>query len=292
MLDCGGRRLNGKLDMEGPRHKDWDQVERDIERSLFKLIEPAQLQPKRKELSVLLHNIFVNNPDFNYYQGYHDIASVLLILFGSPESAYGPLETLSRHHIRDFLTPNFDPVIHLLQQLYPILLKTDPEVHTHLQEAKIEPFFALGWVITWFGHVIDSVPVVSGIWDFLLVSHPSAIIYVAASVIIERRAQLLKIQPESSAIHTFLSKVPPELPFPAILKRAKQMMQKWPPGDTKSDKIGAITYPQTKIPNYPFPWMTEKPHYWNLLNHPWRVSCTVIVFVSIAGYYYFQHNKP
>jgi len=57
------------------KHKDWEQVERDVERSLLKLEKPEQLE-KRKQLSNLIHSILSLHTELNYYQGYHDIASV------------------------------------------------------------------------------------------------------------------------------------------------------------------------------------------------------------------------
>jgi len=70
------------------KHRDWEQVERDIERSLFKLTggNLELLQQKRKELANIINAILSTNPDLNYFQGYHDIASVLLMVCGEKQA--------------------------------------------------------------------------------------------------------------------------------------------------------------------------------------------------------------
>jgi len=66
------------------KHRDWDQVERDVERSLLKLDKSEQVE-KRKELSTIIHSILSLHTDLNYYQGFHDIASVLLLVCGEKQ---------------------------------------------------------------------------------------------------------------------------------------------------------------------------------------------------------------
>lgn len=86
-----------------------------------------------------------------YYQGLHDVASVLLMVLG--ERSAGPLlAELSCVHLRDCTQPNIDAVLELLGMLFPILSTIDPQLSQHLQDADLAPYFALSWFITWFSH--------------------------------------------------------------------------------------------------------------------------------------------
>jgi hypothetical protein len=87
----------------------------------------------------------------HYYQGLHDVASVLLLVAGEP-SAFDMLCRLSVGHLRDATRPSLDAVIELLGLLGPIVAAADEELARFLQQQGLPPFYALSWAITWFAH--------------------------------------------------------------------------------------------------------------------------------------------
>ena len=42
----------------------------------------------------------------------------------------------------------------------------------------------MSWIITWFAHNFEDIDTISRIWDYLISSKPSAIVYVSAAFII------------------------------------------------------------------------------------------------------------
>jgi hypothetical protein len=63
------------------RSKEWDQVQKDVERSLWRFTQDPDLrQAQRVELSRLINAVLVRNPSLHYFQGFHDVASVFLLV--------------------------------------------------------------------------------------------------------------------------------------------------------------------------------------------------------------------
>jgi Rab-GTPase-TBC domain len=145
-----------------------------------------------------------------YYQGYHDVACIILSTLGGCRpirvapgilsSSHNTLEgmavatglelpaavllQLSRSHFRDCMRANFAQLQTALRlTMLPLLAYFDPEVHAFLQQVEMEPFFALSWVITWFSHDIRDTELVKRLFDFFLVSHPLMPIYVAVAMV-------------------------------------------------------------------------------------------------------------
>ncbi len=84
------------------KHKDTDQVARDIDRSLWKFIPGKALYRnfKRRQLSDIVNTVLSKHSDLNYYQGFHDVASVFLLVAKSEESAFAMTERVSLSHLR------------------------------------------------------------------------------------------------------------------------------------------------------------------------------------------------
>jgi len=80
---------------------DSDQVRRDIDRSLWKFTygNAALRKKKREELSRIINGILHRHPQLHYYQGFHDICSVFVIICGERE-AFAIMEKLSLFYIR------------------------------------------------------------------------------------------------------------------------------------------------------------------------------------------------
>lgn len=64
-----------------------------------------RLLRKKKQQAVLavLDSFFAKNPELKYIQGFHDVASVFLILFGN-STGYYLMERAGRTYFYDFLT--------------------------------------------------------------------------------------------------------------------------------------------------------------------------------------------
>eukprot|EP01114_Cavostelium_apophysatum_P020804 TRINITY_DN7070_c0_g1_i2.p1 TRINITY_DN7070_c0_g1~~TRINITY_DN7070_c0_g1_i2.p1 ORF type:complete len:290 (-),score=45.74 TRINITY_DN7070_c0_g1_i2:105-974(-) len=195
-------------------HPDTDQVARDIDRSMWRFtMGKAYLRKlKREQLSRIINTILSRDPELHYYQGFHDIASVFLLVANETE-AYAMMERLSHNHIRYALNTSLDSTTKLLSLLFPLIAQCDQEVYNFLLNSNVEPFFALSWVLTWFSHGFDRLDIISRLFDFFLATHPLMPLYMGAAIILHFRDHLINnVECEYSAVHGFLSNIPQSQP--------------------------------------------------------------------------------
>lgn len=89
--------------------------------------------------------------------------------------------------------------------------------------------FALPWFLTWFGHSLNQYRDVVRLYDYFLANPPLMPLYVAASVVMERRQEVFEVGCDMASIHCLLSQIPDDLDFEEILKRASHLYNKYPP---------------------------------------------------------------
>lgn len=167
--------------------KDDIQVSVDIERSLWNY-EVTKMWPdkyrdaRRKVLSGIITGILCKNKGLHYYQGFHDWVSVILIVLENDNLAFAVADRMSTRFLSDYLKPDFEVVSKMMRILFVILKVADRQLHQFLHDAKMEPFFATSWLLTWFSHDLKSVDEIARIFDALLCSHPLFSFYVCAVV--------------------------------------------------------------------------------------------------------------
>jgi len=169
-----------------------------------------------------------------YYQGYHDVASVFLHALGGASTnpltspmagggakdhySSGDLELPSKvlcqvsfSHFTDALRSDFLRLQTGLKLiLFPLLRKIDPEVHDHLMDADMEPFFCLSWILTWFAHDVRDTALVKRLFDAFLVAHPALPVYSALAMITHphNRRLILETDCDFAALHQCLASLP------------------------------------------------------------------------------------
>lgn len=95
--------------------------------------------------------------------------------------------------------------------------------------------FALPWYLTWFGHSLNQYRDVVRLYDYFLASPPLMPLYVAASVVVQRRQEVFEVGCDMASIHCLLSQIPDDLDFEEILKRATVLYKKYPPEKLERD---------------------------------------------------------
>lgn len=68
----------------------------------------------------------------------------------------------------------------------------------------------LPWVITWFGHVIDSYETVVRLFDIFIGSHEFTPIYMSAAIVLYRAEDIFQTPCDMPLIHQMLSHVSDE----------------------------------------------------------------------------------
>jgi hypothetical protein len=167
-------------------HRYFDQIGKDIDRSMFHFDVTRRLSDRsraahQRALERLCHAVFCAHPDLHYIQGFHDVASVLLLVAGEP-TAFLAVERMSLTHIRDALRPALSVVMQMLSLIFPLIRAVDGELHAFIEQSGVMSFVMLSWVLTWFAHNLEGFDRVARVFDFLIASHPSASIYVSAAV--------------------------------------------------------------------------------------------------------------
>ncbi|KAF2450231.1 hypothetical protein P171DRAFT_502669 [Karstenula rhodostoma CBS 690.94] len=236
---------------ELPTHRDEGQVALDVNRAFVyypkngtyipgpwrcglaqTLYLPTQLDRLKEELSDIIVETIRRHPALNYFQGYHDIVQVLLLVLG-PQDAPAAVARLSLLRIRDFMLTTLDPAIAHLALLKPILETADPELYEHLPTN--QPSFALADTLTMFAHHIQEYKDIARVFDFFLARHTVMPIYFFAGVVLSRREEMLDIHKEDEDImHAMLGKLPQPFDVEFHIARAVELYERLPPEKLRS----------------------------------------------------------
>jgi len=138
-----------------------------------------QLEWRKQELSDVITGVLRRYPALCYFQGYHDIVQVILLVLGS-DQAPSTVTRLSLLRIRDFMLPSLDAAISHLYLLPAILDTVDPTVRRHLSQT--QPFFALAATLTLYAHDIQEYGDIARLFDFFLAREAVIPVYFFAVV--------------------------------------------------------------------------------------------------------------
>eukprot|EP00033_Pygsuia_biforma_P001717 GCRY01001923.1.p1 GENE.GCRY01001923.1~~GCRY01001923.1.p1 ORF type:complete len:356 (+),score=44.10 GCRY01001923.1:118-1185(+) len=285
-------------DFDNYDHHDENQVEKDVERSLWKFtpsLKHAARCAKRRSLARIIHGILADNPDLSYFQGFHDICTVFLLVCG--ERVGGAVaERVALNHIRGSMLPTFECLLSVLSLLYTLIAHVDSELAAFLENSQVQPYFALSWMLTWFAHDVCSLSEASRLFDLFLVTHPLMPLYVAASLVLAHRTEVYA-RPEDDAahLHSFLRALPEsELSLGPLIHRARQLFQDCSPAALTAKRLS----PGSPFLQFPYPWQHSNTDSNNSSHEneasrsvpfaaPLASPLTVVSGVAIAGLLYF-----
>jgi hypothetical protein len=179
------------------------------------------LKKKQRRLANLINLTLSNQGDeVKYYQGYHDVACIFLHALGNDGGDKDPLGVelparvlgqVTQFQLRDSCRSSFASFQQCLQwTLFPLLAKLDPQLHNHLKDCDMEPFFCLSWILTWFAHDVRDTNLVKRLFDAFLVSHPLLVLYVTIAMMTHpiNRKILLDTDCDFADLHHTLSMLP------------------------------------------------------------------------------------
>eukprot|EP01105_Mastigella_eilhardi_P015347 TRINITY_DN3502_c0_g1_i2.p1 TRINITY_DN3502_c0_g1~~TRINITY_DN3502_c0_g1_i2.p1 ORF type:complete len:244 (-),score=69.74 TRINITY_DN3502_c0_g1_i2:154-885(-) len=152
----------------------------------------------------MLNCIFATHPELHYVQGFHDIASVLLVVCGY-DVGLAVLDRLVTTHLRAWLSVTMDPIRNILDKLYPLLQRVDPTLVASFRKMELPSFFALSWLLTWFAHTFEDLAVLSRFFDVFIASDPVMPLYMCASFVLHLRPALEKAELDQCTIHAFFT---------------------------------------------------------------------------------------
>lgn len=186
------------------------------------------IEIRKQQLSNLILEVLRRHPQLHYFQGFHDIVQVLLLVLGSDDSPLA-VRRLSLLRIRDFMLPTISTAVTHLNLLPAILFAADRTLYHHLLPTN--PFFALSATLTLYAHNIEHYSDIARLFDFLLAHDASTSIYLFASIILLRREELLAIdgREEPEILQFTLQKLPQPLDLENLIVRTVRLKTQHPP---------------------------------------------------------------
>ncbi|XP_075703762.1 TBC1 domain family member 20-like isoform X2 [Rhinoderma darwinii] len=212
-------------------HRDYNQVLMDVRRSLKRFpkgMAEAERSVLQEQLIDMILYVLHSHPELHYYQGFHDIAVTLLLTAGL-RLGTAMLQTLSTHHLRDFMDPTMERTRNVLSYLMPLIQSESPALHHFLLRSEVGCIFALSWLITWYGHVLSNFHQVLRLYDFFLASHPLTPVYCAAQMVLMREGEVLQGDCDLPGVHQLLSRIPSDFPYETLISRTHNLLQRHPP---------------------------------------------------------------
>jgi TBC1 domain family member 20 len=189
--------------------------------------DEEELSKRKHELTDLITETLRRYPMLCYFQGYHDIAQVLLLVLGA-QLARPAISRVSLLRIRDYMLPSLSPALKHLHLIPAILEASDTRVRRHISET--QPYFALAAALTLYAHDIEEYQDIVRLYDFLLAHEPVVAIYLFAAIILSRKDELLEIPVEEpEMLHFTLSKMPQPLDLENLISSTLRLYQKHPP---------------------------------------------------------------
>lgn len=216
---------------------------------------------RREALAAIIKAILNKHANLHYYQGFHDIISVFLLVLEEDQLAFALSEATCLQYFIDCMSPNFDNLSELMKLIMLIVEHVDSELFEYLEKSHVEPFFATSWIITWFSHDIKSLEKIARLFDAMLCSHPSYCLYMCAAVsvvfcccdyrfvsyfstiqvLIYYRSEIMEGECDFPTVHNFLVHIPSALGLPVeeLIALSDLLMENLPLEDliTLSDEL-------------------------------------------------------
>ncbi|KAK4541682.1 hypothetical protein LTR36_007826 [Oleoguttula mirabilis] len=223
-----------------PGHRDEHQVELDVNRSFVYYPEDEteeRRNDRKHELSGVIIGTLRQHPILHYFQGYHDIVQVLLLVLGANTAALA-VPRLSLLRIRDFMLPTMSGTEPHLDLIKAILYTVDPVLASQL--SRTQPFFALSATLTLYAHDIEAYGDIARLYDFLLASEAAMSLYLFAVIVMSRKEELLELEAdEPEMLLVVLSKLPKPLDLESLIRYTSEIFTRYPPESLSQPPMGS-----------------------------------------------------
>ncbi len=179
-----GRLMQWQIARAGSGH-DASVIARDVHRALHQF---GGLAGRRRaailpRLEALLEIFFERNSRLHYFQGFHDVASVVLLATESPREALLVLDRIATTHQGDVMGAEGMAVAGEAAAFVAALVsEADAPLGSHLAAFAFPPHYMLSWLLTFCTHDLPTLEDGARVLDFVLARPPPAIQYLCAAV--------------------------------------------------------------------------------------------------------------
>lgn len=186
-----------------------------------------QIDHRKQELSDLITEVLRRHPYLCYFQGYHDICQVFLLVL-PPHLRASAVARLSVLRIRDFMLPTLAPALAQLRLIPSIIRNVSPELYIHLSQT--QPFFALSGTLTMYAHDIQEYGNIARLFDVFLAREAIFSLYMFAQIVLNRTDELFDTPAdEPEMLHSILSKLPVPLDVERLIENTTRLLEEHPP---------------------------------------------------------------
>lgn len=185
------------------------QVQLDVKRSFSNITNKDLKQKYQRILQQLILNVLRRNVHFSYYQGYHDVASIFILLFTDIEKTESDstlaveLELVSEMlyhfsllYLRDFLMSTLDFTMDQLRVVPKIFAKLDTEIYETLfgnSDPKLVVSAPVSCLLTFFSHDLNNTEQIFDIFNTVVENKTmSWVIYIYCLIIVQNKKTLMK----------------------------------------------------------------------------------------------------
>jgi len=194
-------------------NKDTEIIDKDVVRSLngidvFSQMDETTQDQYKSSLSNILKVYLLINPKLLYYQGFNDICLMFIYVFGE-HKAFTFLDAAVQLFFRDFLAYSFGKSTVLQMKLMKYMLQdVDPELYDIWKDFEF-PMFSISWLLTWFAHSLSDLKIIMRIYDYLLSSPPTSIIYMCVAMTMITKKKVFEHSPnrDHGEMHSFYQKI-------------------------------------------------------------------------------------
>lgn len=130
----------------------------------------------------------VNNKEYQYNLAYQNIALEIYFVFrNNKDIGLAFLHKITLFFFKDYLLDHnnkYFPYIFLIEAIDFLIKILDKDAHDDLKRIlkNPEPFWTSSWISSWFSNEAKEINIGLRIMDYLIVSHPLAILYLCAQV--------------------------------------------------------------------------------------------------------------
>jgi hypothetical protein len=151
-------------------------------------------------------------PRLRYYQGLHDVASLLLVAAGPVHAPALLTHVLLRGGLLPYARGDAGVPLALdaLALMMALLARVDAPLHDHVVASGVAPHWGLSWLLTLFAHDVGDAGAGIRLLDgFLGAGHPALPVYAAVALLMAARAGVLALDPEDTGpFHAHLKRLP------------------------------------------------------------------------------------
>lgn len=237
-----------------------EQIRKDVNRS-YSYIKLQDFKEKKKtQLLRVLACLFEKNPNLIYYQGFHDIA-IMVLSFSRESLALLILEKLGNGLLKMFMGKDLDGMESLLLFCESLLKIVNKDIFQYFERYDIQITLFTSYIMTLFANNVSTFEYGLRFLDFFIASHPLMPIYTIISLIDLEKIKMTQKNSDPSIVQNVLQET--NISVDRIIQNAVAIYQKYPPNvvldmdktleiSEKCDYLSpSITFPYS-FPSFPF----------------------------------------